>query len=90
MPRLYSSPMRRQIVARILSGQPVAVVAAETGVCQATLFRWEYQAFIDAGVIEGTPNVEADAPRRHSYLGNINPAEFQTLWTSTYSIPQLA
>jgi len=27
---------------------------------------------------------------RHSYLGNISPTEFETLWTSTYSIPQLA
>jgi putative transposase len=28
--------------------------------------------------------------RRHSYLGNISPTEFETLWTSTYSVPQLA
>lgn len=28
--------------------------------------------------------------RRHSYLGNISPSEFETLWTSTYPIPQLA
>jgi putative transposase len=28
--------------------------------------------------------------RRHSYLGNISPTEFETLWTSTYSAPQLA
>jgi putative transposase len=25
-----------------------------------------------------------------SYLGNISPTEFETLWASTYSIPQLA
>ncbi|ORA15675.1 integrase core domain-containing protein [Mycobacterium arosiense] len=31
-----------------------------------------------------------NAERRHSYLGNISPAEFETLWTFTYSIPQLA
>ena len=31
-----------------------------------------------------------NAERRHSYLGNITPTEFETLWTSTYSIPQLA
>ncbi|WP_142305304.1 IS3 family transposase [Mycobacterium intracellulare] len=31
-----------------------------------------------------------NAERRHSYLGNISPTEFETLWTSTYSIPQLA
>jgi len=60
MPRMYSSSVRRQIVARLRSGEPVAVVAAETGVCQATLFPWKRQALIDAGVIEGIPSVEAD------------------------------
>ena len=60
MPRQYSSPVRRQIVARLRSGEPVTVVAAETGICQATLFRWKRQALIDAGVIEGIPSVEAD------------------------------
>jgi putative transposase len=35
-------------------------VAAETDICQATLFRWKRQALIDAGIIEGTPSVEAD------------------------------
>ncbi len=52
--------MRRHIVARLRSGEPVAAVAAETGICQATLRRWKHQALIDAGVIEGTPSVEAD------------------------------
>ena len=60
MPRMYSSSVRRQIVARLRSGEPVAAVAAETGICQATLFRWKRQALIDAGVIEGIPSVEAD------------------------------
>ena len=36
--------------------------------------------------IDNFYNVE----RRHSYLGNVSPTEFETLWTSTYSIPQLA
>jgi putative transposase len=31
-----------------------------------------------------------NAEQRHSYLGNSSPTEFETLWTSTYSIPQLA
>ena len=39
-----------------------------------------------ADYIDNFYNVE----RRHSYLGNISPAEFETLWTSTYSISQLA
>ena len=60
MPRQYSSSVRRQIVARLRSGEPVAAVSTETGICQATLFRWKRQALIDAGVIEGTPSVEAD------------------------------
>jgi transposase-like protein len=60
MPRQYSSSVRRQIVSRLRSGEPVATVAAKTGVCQATLFRWKRQALIDAGVIEGIPSVEAD------------------------------
>jgi putative transposase len=28
--------------------------------------------------------------RCHSYLGNISRTEFETLWTSTHSVPQLA
>jgi transposase-like protein len=43
-----------------IKGEPVAAVAVDTGICQATLFRWKRQAFIDAGVIEGAPSVEAD------------------------------
>jgi putative transposase len=60
MPRMYPSTVRRQIFARLRSGEPVAVLAAKTGIAQATLFRWKRQALIDAGVIEGTPSVEAD------------------------------
>jgi len=39
-----------------------------------------------ADYIDNFYNVE----RRHSYLGNISPTEFETIWTSTYSVPQLA
>jgi putative transposase len=60
MPRMYPAAVRRQIVQRLRSGDPVAAVAAETGIAQATLFRWKRQALIDAGIIEGTPSVEAD------------------------------
>jgi transposase-like protein len=51
--------VRRQIVARLRSGEPVAAVAAENWYLQATLFRWKRQALIDAGVIEGAPSVKA-------------------------------
>jgi transposase-like protein len=60
MPRMYAATVRRQIVARLRSGEAVAALAAETGICQATLFRWKHQALIDAGVIEGIPSVDAD------------------------------
>jgi putative transposase len=39
-----------------------------------------------ADYIDNFYNVE----RRHSYLGNISPTEFETLWTSAYPVPQLA
>jgi transposase-like protein len=60
MPRMYPASVRRQIVARLREGEPVAAVAADTGICEATLFRWKHQAPIDAGVVEGIPSVEAD------------------------------
>jgi transposase-like protein len=37
MPRMYPATVRRQIVSRLRSGESVAAVAAETGICQATL-----------------------------------------------------
>ena len=37
----------------------MAAVAAETGVCPATLIRWKRQDLTDGGVIEGIPSVEA-------------------------------
>lgn len=58
-PSVFSS-VRRQIVARLRSGEAVAAVAIETGICEATLFRWKRQALIDAGAIEGVPSVEVD------------------------------
>jgi transposase-like protein len=60
MPRMYPATVRRQIVSRLRSGEPVAVVAADTGICPAKLFRWKRQALTDASVIEGLPSVEAD------------------------------
>ena len=68
MPRMYPATVRRQIVQRPRSGEPVGVIAAETGIAQATLFRWKRQVLIDAGVIEGTPRVWRPA----SWLRPIN------------------
>src|ERR1700687_3237074 len=58
MPRMYPATVRRQIAQRLRSGEAVAAIAVETGIAQATLFRWKRQALIDAGVIEGTPSFE--------------------------------
>jgi transposase-like protein len=60
MPRMYAASVRRQIVARLRSGEPVTAVTLDTGVCQATLFRWKRQALVDAGVVERVPSVEPD------------------------------
>lgn len=60
MPRMYPASVRRQIIVRLRSGESVAAVAVDTGICQATLFRWKRQALIDSGVIDGIPSVEAD------------------------------
>jgi len=43
MPRMYPASVRRQIVVRLRSGESVAAVAIDTGICQATLFRWKRQ-----------------------------------------------
>jgi transposase InsO family protein/transposase-like protein len=57
---MYPASVRRQIIVRLRSGESVAAVAVDTGICQATLFRWKRQALIDSGVIDGIPSVEAD------------------------------
>jgi transposase len=61
-PTLRMSPatVRRQIASRRRLGEPVAAVGVDTGICQATLFRWKRRALIDAGVVDGMPSVEAD------------------------------
>lgn len=44
VPKSYSPSVRRQVCARLRSGEPVAEIAAETGISPATLFRWKAQA----------------------------------------------
>jgi transposase-like protein len=43
MPRMYPASVHRQIVQRLRSGEAVADIAVETGIAQATLFRWNCQ-----------------------------------------------
>jgi putative transposase len=72
MPRMYPATVRRQICQRLRSGESVADIAVETGIAQATLFRWKRQALIDAGVIDGTPSVEADElAAAHKRIGQL-------------------
>lgn len=48
--------------------------------------RWATTIELAAATADYIDNAE----RRHSYLGNISPTEFETLWKSAHSIPQLA
>ncbi|MBF6221780.1 transposase [Nocardia abscessus] len=60
MPKSYPPVLRRQVCVRLRSGERVAEIAAETGISEATLFKWKAQTLVDAGVREGVPSVEAD------------------------------
>jgi hypothetical protein len=53
MLRMYPATVRRQIVLRLRSGEPVAVVAADTGIC-----------CIYAGQAQRKPGPSARIPRR--------------------------
>lgn len=60
MPGMYPPGARRQICEELLTGERVAVIAAETGISQATLFNWKTQAHIYAGHRPGVPRTQAD------------------------------
>ncbi|MGW0007381.1 transposase [Nocardia grenadensis] len=60
VPKSFPQSVRRQVCARLRAGEPIAEIAAETGISPATLFRWKTQVLVDAGVREGVPSVEAD------------------------------
>jgi putative transposase len=51
--------------------------------------RWATTIELAAAMVDYIDNFY-NTGRRRSYLGNISPTEFETLWTSTYSIRQLA
>lgn len=60
MPRTYPMDVRRQLCDRMVDGELVAAIAAETGISPATLFNWKRQALIDAGLRPGVTSAEVD------------------------------
>jgi transposase len=68
MARSYAPEFRRRVVELVRSGRSVAVVSAEIGVSEATVYRWRSQDRIDRGESPGLSSVErtelAQARRR--------------------------
>ena len=58
MSRSYAPEFRWQVVELVRSGRPAAVVAAEIGVSEATVYRWQAQDRIDRGEQPGLSSVE--------------------------------
>ncbi len=61
MPCQYPTDFRDEMVQRMLGGEPVLAICAETGIPEQTLHRWKHQALIDAGLIEGVDSNESAA-----------------------------
>ncbi len=60
MPKRYAREFRRDICERLVAGERVSALSAESGVSPATLHLWKHQALIDAGLKEGTKSIEVD------------------------------
>lgn len=59
MPFEYPASVRRGLSDRMRQGEAVLAVHAESGICLGTLYRWKYQALVDAGLAAGTPSTQA-------------------------------
>ena len=59
MPRRYPPHFRQEMISRMLSGEPVLALVAETRVPEQTLHRWKHQALIDAGLVEGVGSAQS-------------------------------
>ena len=55
---MYAPEFRRRVVELVRSGRSVAVVSAEIGVSEATVYRWRAQDRIDRGERPGLSSVE--------------------------------
>src|SRR4051794_8535044 len=51
---MYDPEFRRRVVDLLRSGRSVALVAADLGLAEATLYRWKAKDLIDRGVKPGT------------------------------------
>ena len=56
--RSYAPEFRRRVVELVRSGRAVSVVAADTGVSEATVYRWREQDRVDRGERPGLSSVE--------------------------------
>jgi len=63
VPRQHSPHFRQEMIDRMLGGGTVLALVAETGVPEQTLHRWEHQALVDAGLVNGVDS-SAHAERR--------------------------
>ena len=59
MPISYSSQYREMVLAQVRAGRPVAELANELEVSEATTFRWKQQDRIDAGAVPGMSSSES-------------------------------
>jgi len=67
MPISYSSQYREMVLVQVRAGRPVAELAGELEVSEATIFRWKQQDRIDSGQASGlssTESAELKAARR--------------------------
>jgi transposase-like protein len=60
MPRHYPAELRRKICERLLAGEAIKDLVAESGISEHTLYRWRAQARIDADLRPGTKSFDAD------------------------------
>ncbi len=63
MPRQYPIAFRDEMVRRMLDGESVLALVAESRVPIQTLHRWKHQAQIDVGRAEGVDSAESAALR---------------------------
>lgn len=57
-PRGYPAEFRRRVIDLVEAGRPVAVVAAELGISDQSIYNWRRQARIDAGAEPGMTTAE--------------------------------